>query len=66
MKRRFGASPNDPPELVSFVILHHLARDTFGLIPVVELLDGENEAVIRAVVDAENLESEQNCRRDRR
>ena len=39
------------------VILHQLPSDPLGTVTIIEFLDGEGEAVIVAVVDAEDLKS---------
>jgi hypothetical protein len=39
------------------VLLRHLPGDPLGTVPIIEFLDGEGEAVVGAVADAEDLTS---------
>ena len=38
------------------MIVHQLACDPLCLVPIIELLNGEGEAVVGAIVNAEDLE----------
>jgi hypothetical protein len=49
--------PHNPPETIRFVLLRHLPGDPLGTVPIIEFLDGEGEAVVGAVADAEDLTS---------
>jgi hypothetical protein len=43
--------------MIGLVLLHHRPGGPFGTVTVIEFLDGESEAVVVTVADAEDLEA---------